>query len=85
MSVIERLSSEGATLFVIVDPSGTPHYAYTTARRTLCLDVVTADCRETHELEGRLCPICESTRRKLSRRRRDWHELGSDARAPVAR
>jgi hypothetical protein len=62
-------------LQVVVDASAVCHFAYATARRTLCLDHLTAECElAVSELPAGECPVCNETRRKLERRRRNWWE-----------
>jgi hypothetical protein len=79
--VIADEAAVGAVLRIVVDASGLGHFAYATARRTICLDHRTDECElAVSELPTSECSVCEQTRRKLQRRRRDW--WGSD---PLAR
>jgi hypothetical protein len=65
--------SVGAVLRVVVDESGVGHFAYATARRTICLDQLTHDCSlAVSDTPARECSVCEEVRRRLNRRRRDW-------------
>ena len=43
--MIDSGSSTGATLLVVVDCTGKGHLAFASARRTLCLDQLSVDCR----------------------------------------
>jgi hypothetical protein len=71
--VIGQDSALGAVLRVVVDETGVGHFAYATARRTICLDRTTDECEvAVTDLPATHCLVCEETRRRLQRRRRDW-------------
>jgi hypothetical protein len=83
VNVGSQAPTERTGLLVFLDGAGGRHYGYGTARRTLCLDVLIDSCSEGHEAAGTACPACEGVRRRLNRRRREWHELGVETRALV--
>ena len=73
--------SSGALLVVLGDRGGRQHFAYSTARRTLCLDHLVGEFEIARELGDEVCPRCETARRKLRGHRREW--LQSDRVAAV--
>ncbi len=56
----------GAVLGTAVDAAGVQHLGYRSARRTLCLEHLLADCMPGREARS-MCEDCEDVRRRLGR------------------
>jgi hypothetical protein len=65
----DRDSHVPTTLLVIADHDRTTHFAFATARRSLCLEHLTQDCVEVFETTVE-CSVCETVRRRMGRRHR---------------
>jgi hypothetical protein len=61
------VTQPAAGLTTLVDADGYEHVAFETARRTLCLDHLVADCAPGRATAGP-CPTCVYVKSKLARR-----------------
>ena len=59
--------SVGGSLVRLVDPAGVEHFGYATARRTLCLERLVADCTPDRPVTGGTCRACTQVRKRIGR------------------
>jgi hypothetical protein len=59
--------SRGGNLVRMVDLAGVEHLGYQTARRTLCLERLIAECSPKQPATAGTCTACTQVRRRISR------------------
>ena len=63
----ETNQSLGGSLVRVVDVAGVEHLAYPTARRTLCLERLVAECLPKQPVTAGTCATCTQARKRMSR------------------
>ena len=64
---VETDASLGGSLVRLIDVDGVEHLGYRTARRTLCLERLVAECSPKQPVTAATCEACASVRKRMSR------------------